>query len=274
MMVRALKAAGSPIRKKVIIHIVAEEETGGSGTLALIRRGEAADLCINLEPCSLRIMTSVRGAVWFALETQGEAGHCGSADPKSALKAAIEAMDLIEEYHEELLRKTRERDPLFAEMADPMPVTFGKLAGGGWPSMVPASAALRGVFGFLTTPKEEVMEGIASRLRSRSSPWLQAHHTLRFPYRHDMSRVDPDLPAVRELSRAFRLAGLEGGIGGLPASSDAWFYSRLLGVPAVCTGCGDLFRAHSPNERVRISDIASLAFALALFIAEGITPES
>jgi acetylornithine deacetylase/succinyl-diaminopimelate desuccinylase-like protein len=117
------------------------------------------------------------------------------------------------------------------------------------------------------------MEELASRLSSRSSRWLQAHHTLRFPYRHDMCRVDPDLPAVRGLRRAFRQSGLEGDIAGMPASSDAWFYTNLLGVPAVCAGCGDLSRAHGPRERVRISDIASLACALALFVTQDTTPQ-
>jgi len=59
---KAFRKLGVRPRGDVILHIVIEEETGGNGTLAMIRRGEKADCCINLEPTSNNILTSIRGA--------------------------------------------------------------------------------------------------------------------------------------------------------------------------------------------------------------------
>jgi len=75
----ALKRMGAPLDGDVIAHLVVEEEIGGNGTLAMIRRGERADACIVLEPTSLRILPSVRGAVWFRATCTGRPGNSGRA---------------------------------------------------------------------------------------------------------------------------------------------------------------------------------------------------
>ncbi|GAG18148.1 unnamed protein product, partial [marine sediment metagenome] len=46
----AMKDLSVGLDGDLIVHLVAEEEVGGNGTLAMIRAGEAADGCIVLEP--------------------------------------------------------------------------------------------------------------------------------------------------------------------------------------------------------------------------------
>ena len=72
---KAMKKLGIRPKGDVILHIVVEEETGGNGTLALIRDGVQAECCLNLEPCSNNMLASIRGAVWFTGIVQGKAGH-------------------------------------------------------------------------------------------------------------------------------------------------------------------------------------------------------
>jgi acetylornithine deacetylase len=266
---KALKQLGIRPKGDVILHIVIEEETGGNGTLALIRRGEKADCCLDLEPCSNNILTSVRGAVWFTGTVYGRAGHSGSAGTTvSALKMAIEAIRIIEEYHDELLAKTHADDPLFLKFPNPMPVTFGQLQAGDWPAMAPQKAVFKGVFGLLTTPKEEVMREMVERVKTRGPEWLKDNFEMTFQYRHDTSRVDPDAPFVQTLKSCYEAVGVNSEISAMPASADNWFYTNIIGIPAVATGAGKITDAHTSRENVVLKELATEAAVIALFVQE------
>ena len=266
---KAFKKLGIKPKGDVILHLVIEEETGGNGTLALIRRGEKADCCINLEPSSNNILTSVRGAVWFTTTFYGKAGHSGSSETTvSALDMAVEAINIIRNYHDELLAKTKNEDPLFSGFVNPMPVTFGQNEGGDWPAMAPQKQVFKGVFGFLATPKEEVMNELIERLKTRGPAWLKDNFEMTFQYRHDTSRIDPELPFVKTLAESYKTIGMKSEISAMPASADTWFYTNILGVPACVTGCGNLGDAHTEIENVSLKDITTTAAVLFQFIKD------
>ena len=251
----------------IVFHCVIEEETGGNGTLALIRRGEKADCCLNLEPAENNVLASIRGAVWFTGTVHGRAGHSGSAQTTvSALKMAIEAIRIIEEFNQDLLERTHAADPLFLRFKNPMPVTFGQIAAGDWPAMAPQKAVFKGVFGLLTTPKEQVMEEMIERVRTRGPEWLRDHFEMTFSYRHDTSTVDPGHPMVGQLVDSYREMGVESEISAANYGADGWFYNNILGIPTVATGCGSINDAHTSHEHVALRDIANETAALMLFI--------
>jgi len=54
----------------------------------------------------------------------------------------------------------------------------------------------------------------------------------------------------------------------MPASADAWFYTNILGIPTLETGCGHLRDAHTKSEHVVLKEIAEEAAVLTLFIKE------
>jgi len=62
----------------VTVDFVVEEESGGNGSLLVVRNGLQADACIVVEPTELQVAHLVRGAVWFEVRTTGVAGHSGS----------------------------------------------------------------------------------------------------------------------------------------------------------------------------------------------------
>jgi len=267
-MLRAMKKLGIRPRGDVILHIVIEEETGGNGTLAMVRTGDMADCCINLDGGG-GIFTSVRGAVWFTGTVYGRAGHSGSAQTTvSALKMAMEAMRIIEEYHEELLEKTHHDDPLFSDIPNPMPVTFGELSAGDWPAMAPQKAVFKGVFGLLTTPKEEVMSEITERVKTRGPKWLKENCEISFEYRHDLSRIDPDSAFPIILKDCYRAMDVDYDIKGFPASADTCFYTNIADIPAVLTGMGQVETAHTAYEHIRLADLATEAAVMLRFIRE------
>lgn len=265
----ALKELGVELRGDLIGHLVIEEECGGNGTLAFVRGADRADAALVLEPTELKILPSVRGAVWFTTTCYGRAGHSGQAQRTvSALKEAIGALDILEGYHDRLLAASKGH-PLYDAFDNPMPITFGTMEAGDWPAMAPNRATFQGVLGFLPTrTKEQVMAQMREALVAEGGDWLPEHFDMDFIYRHDCSEVPVDHPLVQALEAACRSSDREPQVAAMPASCDAWFYSNLIGVPAVVIGAGSLGVAHSSQEQIPVADMVQGAQILARTIAD------
>lgn len=263
----ALKDAGIAPAGDVVCHLVVEEECGGNGTLAMARTGEKADAAVILEPTALKIYPSVRGAVWFRLACTGRSGHSGKAGlTVSALKSAIEAITLLEEYHDELLAASRGLQ-FFDDFPNPMPITFGKMRAGDWPATAPQKAVVEGVLGLLPNKSAaDVAREMNEAIRARGSEWLRDHYELYFMYRHDSHVLDPAHPLVATLGECCLRAGVQPVVTAMTASCDSWLYNNQLGIPSVVFGVGDLSFAHSNQEQIALEDLTGGARILADFI--------
>jgi acetylornithine deacetylase len=266
-----LRERGAEPAGDVIFHVVIEEENGGNGTLAMIRRGVGADAAIILEPTELAVVPAVRGAMWFELQTFGRAAHSGSPQGRiSALDKAVDAMRILRGYHDRLLAESRGL-PLFDVFPDPMPVTFGECAAGTWPATVPAKAVVRGVFGFLPNrTRTQVRNGMIEVIRSEGDEWLRDHFELTFPMLHSEGNMLPtDHPLVTSLLGAVRNNQVREKISAMTASCDAWLYHNQAGIPTVVFGPGSLRHAHSAQEEIVVDDILTAASVLADFVLDG-----
>jgi acetylornithine deacetylase len=262
----ALRRLGVRLDGDLLAHLVVEEEVGGNGTLAMARRGEKADACVVLEPTEMRILSSVRGAVWFRVICTGKPGHSGRAgDTVSALKMAIKVIDILERYHDRLLAASR-GIPLFDQYPNPMPITFGKLQAGNWPASAPAQAVIEGVLGLLPNKtRYQVMEEMKQAILGEADEWLREHVRLEFMYRHDSHVLDPGHALPIGLAESCREAGQSGEIGAMTASCDSWFYNNQLKIPSVVFGPGSLSVAHSRDENICVDDILKAAVILLRF---------
>ena len=269
LVLKALDEMGVRLKGDTIAHLVVEEENGGNGTLAMARRGEQADACIILEPTAGKLMTSIRGAVWFRLVFSGKAGHSGEAGKsRSALLMARDAMGILEKYHDDLLAASR-GIPIFDPHPNPMPITFGRLQAGNWPAAAPSRAVMEGVLGLLPNrTKEEVCEEMRGALVEGGDEFLAKNFELTFMYRHDSSVLDPDHELPRALLAAGRKTGAPLVVAGMPASCDAWFYNNQLGIPTVVTGPGTLGVAHSKDEQIDMREIAAAAAMFVTFLMD------
>jgi len=258
-----LDALGVRLQGDVLGHVVAEEENGGNGTLAMIREGEQADGCVVLEPSDKKLYTSIRGAVWFRLTFKGKAGHSGQASrSRSALLMARDAIAILETYHAELLESSRGIE-LFDPYPNPMPITFGRLQAGTWPASAPSEATLEGVLGLLPNKtKEEVCQEMRQVLVEGGDEFLAHNFKLEFLDRHDSSVLDPEheLPQTLLESAAAAEAKLE--VSAMTASCDAWLYNNQLKIPTVVYGPGSLGVAHSKEEQIAMSEVAEAAEVL------------
>lgn len=254
----------------ILLHFVIEEESGGNGTLAMVRQGVRADAAVVLEPTEMAVIPAVRGAMWFELQTFGRAGHSGShAGRISALDKAIEAMHILRGYHDRLLSESRGL-ALFDIFPDPMPVTFGQCTAGTWPATVPARAIVKGVFGFLPNrTRAQVREGMVKAIRTGGDEWLREHFELTFPMLHSEGNMLPvDHPLVTSLLHAMRKNKVKENISAMTASCDAWLYNNRAKIPTVVFGPGSLSHAHSAQEQIVLDDIFTAASVLADFVID------
>jgi len=232
----------------------------------MVRAGEEADACIVMEPTTNRIYTSVRGAVWFRLLCQGKPGHSGRAgDTVSALTLARKAMDLLEQYHDDLLADSR-GIALFDKYENPMPITFGRCTAGDWPATAPARAVVEGVLGLLPNKtRYQVIDEMRAVLDNSDDRRLADRVTLEFMYRHDSHVLDPEHPLVVGLKQCAADWRLPVEVDAMTASCDSWFYNNQLGIPSVVYGPGTLAHAHGNEEQIAIADIAEAGRMLADF---------
>ena len=267
LLLKIIKEKGLKFKGDIIFHIVVEEENGGNGPLAAVRSGDKADAVVVLESSSLKIFSSVRGAVWFKVICIGVPGHSGfSGKSASALKMAVQVMQILENYHKKLLSESK-GIPLFDEYENPMPITFGKLHAGNWPAATPGKAVLEGVLGLLPNKTRfEVMQEMEAEIRQQGDEQLRDNFKIEFTYRHDAHTLDVNHPLVTVLSEACSQAGIEPQTDAMVASCDSWFYSKLLNIPTVVFGPGDLIDAHTSEEHIEIKQIQLAAEILLNFV--------
>ena len=265
---RALKDLGMVPQGNITIDIVVEEENGGNGTLYATLHPLKADAAIVMEPTEMAIFPSVRGAVWFELNCFGRPGHSGRAsDVVSALKEAVKGIQVLEEYHDQLLAASRGKNPLFDQYENPMPVTFGIMSAGDWPATAPATATLKGVFGFLpNSTVKSVQQGMMDALRNSEHKWLSENSELRFNMLNNEGNETPvDHPLVQCLLQAASDAGVSSKVSAMTAACDAWRYNNVLGIPTVVMGAGSLKYAHANNEQIGVDEIVAMARTLLCF---------
>jgi acetylornithine deacetylase len=264
---KQLRAKDTQLKGDLILHIVVEEENGGNGTLALVRRQEKADSALVLEPTDLRIVTASRGAVWFRVICKGYPGHVGSSGGRvSALESAIKVIGILQAYHNRLLTESK-GILLFDDFEDPMPITFGKLHSGNWPATVPGEAVLEGVFGFLPNrTKEWIMTEMHETIVEQGDPWLRENFDLEFTFRHDCHVTSPESPLVEQMKKVIKRQGQKARLSAMPSSSDAWLYNNQLTIPTVIFGPGQLTDAHSNDEKISVVDIDRASDILKSFI--------
>jgi len=263
-----LKEKGVKPKGDIIFHFVVEEENGGNGTLAMIRRGVNADAAVVLEPTDLAILPSVRGAVWFELKVFGKATHSGNVSGRiSAVDKAYQAIGILQRYHDKLLEESRGL-LLFDNYPDPMPLTIGQFYSGNWPASVPSLAVLKGLIGFLPNKtRHEVQEELQQALKTEGDEWLRENFEIKFNMLNNDGNMLPiDHSLVTALRNAAMKNNLPGKIDAGVGACDAWQYANTLNIPTVVFGPGSLGLCHAANEHIVIDDMMKAASVLADFL--------
>ena len=268
----AVRAAGYTPRGDVIIQSVVSEEDGGAGALAAVLRGPRADAAIITEPTRLAVVPAQGGSLVFRLHVPGRSAH---ACVRNEGASAIEHFATL---HRALLAFEARRNaaidhPLYAHIANKIPINIGTLRAGSWPSSVPEWLEAEGRAGLV--PGEELdafrAELVAEIARAADADPFLADHPPRvewFSGQFAPAEVPADAPLIGLLQRAHEtVTGSVPAIEGVTYGADMRHYLRAGAIPCVMYGAGDVRLAHHTDESVPLADVVTATKTIALAIA-------
>jgi acetylornithine deacetylase len=269
-----LAGLGVALAGDLLVNTVTEEESTGAGGL-ISARTLKADAAIVPEPTGLDVWVACRGSLLARISVQGRAGHAGLAprhpDDDGAVNA-IEKMAIVLEA----IRRLREHWSLgprhpYLPSPDCVPTI---VQGGEWLVSHPSSCRLDCHIEYL--PAQADLRGGGSLVErefgdwikraAAADPWLAAHPPqIEWQFGGvPAAEIATDEPIVEAALSATRSIGRPARIGGMDNWHDGATLTLEAGIPAICLGPGDIYRAHTTNESVPIADLVACTQALAV----------
>lgn len=269
MAAEAIVAAGIELAGTLAVAPVVGEEDGGSGTLALLRRGVAADGCVIMEPTALSVVPAVAGALSWRITVRGRSAHgCLREEGVSAIERFLPVHRAVLDL--ERRRNDVDADDLFGWLDRPFAICGGRIAGGDWPSSEADWLTWEGRYGVapgedLDAARSQFEAAVAGA--AQNDPWLRDHPPTVdwvggqfFP-----GATDPDariVTTVREV--ATEVLGAAPLVRGMPYGCDLGLTVNVGGIPTVVFGPGDIRHAHAPDESVAVDELVACARTLAV----------
>lgn len=268
----ALKRIGFRPAADVFVQSVVEEECTGNGALACLARGYRAEAALIPEPLWDKLIRAQVGVLWFQVTCRGFPVHVREA---SAGANAIEAAyGLMEALHGlEARWNARKADyPPFADVEHPINLNIGRIAGGDWPSSVPAWCTFDVRVAIypgqsIAEAKAEIEATIrdaarANRFLANSPPEIVYHG-----FEAEGYVLEGGEEAVALLAEAHAEAtGRKLEEVATTGTTDARFFGLYAGIPALVYG-PTADSIHGFDERVDLESVRRCTQAMALFVA-------
>jgi len=263
----AVRRAGLPLRGRLLLTGVVDEEGAGLGAGRLVEQGLHADCAVITEPTELGLVRVSNGQVNLELLVRGQSAHGSS--PESGRNASEAAARVILALGEQSRRLRARVHPLIG----PTTLNVGTIQGGLVISIVPAECRL--TIDRRVIPGDSVDGAIADldellhQLRAQD-PTLDVE-------RRVMMAVPPvevpeELPLCRIMRETTaRILGRDLGYTGLRGSTDAATF-QSAGIPTLIFGPGSLSKAaHRADESVPLVELHAATRILTLSVARFLT---
>ena len=268
----ALLASDLTLRGDVVLASTISEEDGGAGALAAVLRGYRADGAIITEPTRLAVVPAQGGSLMFRLRLSGRSAHACVRDE------GVSAIELFARLHAGLLAFEARRNgsldhPLYAPIANKVPINLGTVRAGSWPSSVPEWLEAEGRAGLV--PGEDLDQFRAEfreeveRLAAKE-PWLRDHPPVVewFGGQFAPAEVPADAPLVQLLTASHAvLTGHPPALEAVTYGADMRHFINVGATPCVMYGAGDVRVAHHADEHVPLADLVTATKTVALAIA-------
>ena len=268
---KAIVDSSIPIKGRMMLETVIGEEDGGVGALDAVLRGYRADAAIIPEPSELSAVPAHAGVIAFRVTIQGKAAHASlRTDGVSAIDKFLPLYEALKKLEAE--RNARIKDPLYASLDIPSPLSIGKIVGGEWPGTVPENLYFEGRVGVHTDETCDLVKRQVESTVKRAAdadPWLKVHQPVVDwnGYRFDPAKIPADHPIMETVKAAYRdVSGSIPKVEGKTYSSDMRLLINPGNTSTMIFGPGELKEAHSANESVSIANLEAAAKTYALAI--------
>jgi acetylornithine deacetylase/succinyl-diaminopimelate desuccinylase-like protein len=259
--------------KRIVVHLVCDEETGsvaGSGHLrdaGLIDAGALAML--TAEPTGGVVWHASRGAITLRVEVEGRSAHVGQAHLGSnAFTQMLQIAEPLADLAHELLAR-RTLHPVASEEARGSVLVVGGASGSGANfNAVPGAAWFSVDRRF--NPEEDLDEELARLTTTIESAAARAGARVGIDVlqRQPSAGTSAEHPAAGALARcAEAVEGEPPRFELCPGVLETRWYAQL-GIPAFAYGAGRLDVSHGPGEYIEEAAMRRCAAVYALFAGE------
>ncbi len=280
--VKAISQSGFPLKGKILLGILVDEEGMMRGVKHFVRHGWANGVhaAIVCEPEDNRLCISQKGALRAELITTGKMSH--GAMPLVGLNPILPMISILEKLHqlEEEEIETRGKDPFLGFPSITPTVIHAPLKGEPQVNVIPqqcrAFLDIRTIPGqshealkkqledivreeertvqesLQSGPMREIREDLVKGL----SKGISFEATLNVFEDRPWTKTSTEEPVVQAVSKAIRsLTGQEPVYGGVPGATDGSFLAAWAGIPIVTTGAGKWTIPHQKDEWVSIDEL-------------------
>ncbi|WP_419174236.1 ArgE/DapE family deacylase [Desulfosediminicola sp.] len=267
----AIHKAGFRLRAPFTLAAVLEEECCGNGAIACLAEGYDAQAVLIPEPFGPTILTSQLGVLWFKVSLSGKSTHVLDARGGiNAIEKCYPIFRALRQLEAELNAETRPEE--YVETDHPVNLNIGTIAGGDWPSTVPADASFEARLSFFpNTSFEEVRQRIETTVNAvvDADQWLR----LNPPVLEFYGFRSAGHTLQRNLATLSTLDSCHQALHGAPAKSyiatcttDLRAYVHYGQGEATCYG-PVAENIHGADERVNLESIINVARTYALFLS-------
>ena len=269
----ALARLGYGPAADLVVQSVIEEECTGNGALACLARGYRGDAVLIPEPMWDKLIRAQVGVLWFRVDLRGVPVHVRQAGAgANAIEAAYGLMQALHRLEEEW-NSRRTAFPLFGKVEHPINFNIGKIAGGDWPSSVPAWCTFEVRVAIypgqeIAEAKREIAQTIFAAAQQNSFLKQRPPEIVYHGFEAEGYVLEGGEQPICKLQAAHRLAfGTDLEEIASTATTDARFFGLYAGIPALVYG-PSAESVHGFDERVDLDSVRRVTQAMALFIAD------
>jgi succinyl-diaminopimelate desuccinylase len=233
---------------------VVGEETGGTGTRALVKNGFRADCAVVGEPTDMKLVLSHKGVANFEVTVWGKA--CHASIPEQGASAIVAGSEFIGKIQHQLVPRLRER---VQNLVGSATINIGLVQGGTKINMVPDRCIIHIDRRWVSAEDEkQVLSELESilkavcetdpRLRGEVKPLLPVEGyfgPLEVPHNHEV---------VTFAEKALQQSGIVPQKAGMQGWTDAATLMNA-GIPSIIIGPGSIEQAHTDEEFVQVSQL-------------------
>jgi acetylornithine deacetylase len=274
----AIEALGIRLKGDLVVESIVDEEFGGvHGTLAGRLQGFNGDAAIISEPSFLRICAGQRGG--RTVHITFKVPPSGGILTEDKLPAGVSDqvgyfLRHVPEFAAQRRRRVRVHE-LYADQADPVPVSITKISTGPWgmqePVTVPDTCKIEMYWQMMPGETQaevdkEFFDWLESLIASAPDLFITKPEVT-FPIRWmPGSAISRTEPLVMELAEcAAKILGSNPPVVGIEGPCDMYVFHQAFGIPAVLWGARG-GNTHSADEYLEIDTALSAAKTLLLFV--------